>query len=240
MAAFRKTKELGGTSCEIDVVLSKDGEIVVLHDAWIDRTTDGSGFARNLTAAEITALDAGSWFDPAFAGERVPLLADVLTYAKTAELGVQVEIKEPWDEDGLIGRLAEVLTETGAMDWMVAISFDHQQLLKVKQRIPGIRTEGITHARHASPGNLVRDARLDSVAVEMGRCQPADAAAIHRAGAGIRYSVPVPAKIEMLETLGWNVREMIGEMLQGGLIDVLSGNDVGYLRRLVDAYPVKG
>ena len=239
MAAFRKTKELGGTACEIDVVLSKDGEIVVLHDASVDRTTDGSGLAKNLTTAEITALDAGNWFDPAFTGERVPVLGDVLTYAKQAEMGLQVEIKEPWDDDRLIGRLAEVLSETGAMDWMVAISFDHQQLLKVKDQIPGIRTEGITHARHANPGGLVTEARLDSVSVQLGRCQPADAAAIHKVGAGIRYTLPAPAKIEKLESLGWNVREEASEMLQAGLIDVVSGDDVGYIRGFVDANPVR-
>lgn len=239
MAAVRKTKKLGGTACEIDVVLSKDGEIVVLHDAAVDRTTDGSGLAKNLTTAEITALDAGGWFDPAFTGERVPVLAEVLAYAKQAEMGLQVEIKEPWDEDRLIGRLADVLAETGAMDWMVAISFDHQQLLKVKQRIPGIRTEGITHARHVNPGRLVREARLDSVAVEAGRFQPADAAAIHEAGVGIRYHLPVPEKIAKLEALGWNVRDMAGELLQAGLIDVVSGDDVGYLRAFVDANPIK-
>lgn len=240
MAAFRKTKELGGTTCEIDIVLSQDGDLVVLHDISVDRTTNGSGLARNLTAAHITGLDAGSWFDPAFAGEPVPLLRDVLSFAVQERMGLQVEVKEQFDEDRLIARLAELLVETGAMDWIVLISFDHQHLIKAKDRIPGLRTEGITHARHADPAGMVQMARLDSVSVELARCTSEDAAAIHDAGAGIRYSLPNPAKIAQMQDLGWNVREMVGGMLQGGSIDVLSGNDVAYVRALVDAYPVTG
>ncbi len=238
MAAFRQTQALGGTACEIDVLLSEDGEIVVMHDASVDRTTDGSGLVARLPAATVTHLDAGSWFGTAFAGERVPLLRDVLAWAKQADIGLNVEIKEPFDDDRLIGRLAEDLAETGAMDWMVAISFDHQQLVKAKERIPGLRTEGITHARHVDPRRLVADARLDSVSVELGRCRPEDAAAIHDAGVAIRYHLPVPTKLAKLEALGWDARAMVGEMLQAGLIDSVSGDDVAYLRELVDAFPI--
>ena len=239
MAAFEATRQNGGTACEIDVVLSQDGEIMVLHDIAVDRTTNGSGLASRMSTAEITALDAGSWFDAKFADERVPLLRDVLAWAKQADIGLNVEIKEPFDEDLMIERLGEVLAETGAMDWMVAISFDHQQLGKVKDRIPGIRTEGITHARHANPARVVTEARLDSVSVELGRCRPEDAAAIHDAGVGIRYHLPIPAKLAKLQSLGWDPREMVGEMLAAGLIDSVSGDDVGYLRALVDAFPIK-
>ena len=60
IAAFQRTKELGGSSLEIDVVLSQDREIVVLHDETLDRTTNGSGFAADMPASRITQLDAGS------------------------------------------------------------------------------------------------------------------------------------------------------------------------------------
>ena len=75
MVAFRLAKEKGAGSCEIDIVLSGDNEVVVLHDITVDRTTDGHGYAHDMTAHEITSLDAGTYFDPKFAGEPCPCCA---------------------------------------------------------------------------------------------------------------------------------------------------------------------
>src|SRR5512143_199880 len=78
MAAFRLAAELGADGVELDVQLSKDGEVVVMHDSRVDRTTDGHGRIRDLPLAELRALDAGGWYAPEFAGERIPTLAEVL------------------------------------------------------------------------------------------------------------------------------------------------------------------
>ncbi len=239
MAAFRQTKELGGTSCEIDIVMSKDGEIVVLHDITLDRTTNGRGLAADHTATEIVALDAGSSFSADYAGEPVPLLRDTLFYAKEEDMGLHIEIKDSRNEDALIARLGELLAETAAADQVVVISFDHKQLLKAKARIPGVRTEGITHARHADPRGLVRTAKLDSVSVELGRFYAEDAEAIHAAGAAIRFHLPAPSKLSAVERYGWDIRAEVGELLRKGYIDSVSGDDVAYLRRLVDDFPIE-
>lgn len=236
MVAYRKCAELGGTSLEIDIVLSKDGEIVVLHDITVDRTTNGRGFAEDLTAAEIIALDAGSSFGAKFTGEPVPLLRDILVYARENNVGLHCEIKDASNEDRLIVRLGELLAETRAMDWFVAISFDHQQLAKAKAAIPGLRTEGITHARHVDPAGLVARAGLDSVSVEVDRFRADDGHAIHSAGVAIRCHLPVPSKIAKIEQYGRDVRGHVGGLIREGLIDVLSGDDVEYLRALVDEY----
>ena len=58
--------------------MTSDGVVVAFHDATVDRTTDGTGDIANMTLAEVQVLDAGSWFDPSFAGERVPTLEEVL------------------------------------------------------------------------------------------------------------------------------------------------------------------
>jgi glycerophosphoryl diester phosphodiesterase len=236
MAAFRRAAELGGTSLEIDIVLSADDEIVLLHDITLDRTTNGRGLVRGLRAAEIRALDAGSSFDPRFEGEPVPLLREVLEYARDHEIGLHCEIKDPLNEDRLIARLGELLQETGAIDWLVAISFDHQQLAKAKAAIPGLRTEGITHARHVDPAGLVTRAGLDSVSVEAERFRAEDGLAIHAAGVAIRCHLPPPAKIERVERYGIDIRGMVGAWVADGVVDVISGDDVGFLRALVDDY----
>jgi len=236
MAAFRRAVELGGTSLEIDIVLSGDGDIVVLHDVIVDRTTNGRGLAADLSAAEITSLDAGSRIDPEFAAERVPLLSEVLTFARDEGVGLHCEIKDFANEEALIERLATLLDETGAMDWFIAISFDHQQLAKAKARIPKMRVEGITHARHIDPGGFVARAGLDAISVEAGRFRAEDGRAIHDAGVAIRCHLPAPEKIRQVEQYGRDLRGQVGAWVAEGVVDTLSGDDVSYLRALVDEY----
>jgi glycerophosphoryl diester phosphodiesterase len=83
----------GATLVEFDVRTTADGAPVVIHDRTVDRTTDGTGAVWELTAEEVRALDAGSWFSPAFAGVRVPLLAEALDVL--AESRLLLEIKPP-------------------------------------------------------------------------------------------------------------------------------------------------
>lgn len=78
LTAFAEAIRVGADGIELDVHLSKDGEVVVIHDETVDRTTNGSGRVRHLTIAELKELDAGSWFDVAFTGEKIPTLLEVL------------------------------------------------------------------------------------------------------------------------------------------------------------------
>ncbi|MEE8390417.1 MAG: glycerophosphodiester phosphodiesterase family protein [Anaerolineae bacterium] len=78
LAAFERAIELGADGIEFDVHLSADGVSVVIHDFSVDATTDGSGRVAGLTLAQLKELDAGSHFDPAFAGEHIPTLKEVL------------------------------------------------------------------------------------------------------------------------------------------------------------------
>ena len=84
---------LGFNIVEIDVRQTKDGVPVVLHDSSANRTTDGSGEIKEMNYVDVCKLDAGSWFNPFFAGEPVPRLEDVLTHVK-GYLEVYIEIKE--------------------------------------------------------------------------------------------------------------------------------------------------
>ena len=78
LAAFRLALEMGADGFELDVMLSADGYLVVIHDDTVDHTTDGSGPVRQKTLAELKALDAGIRFDARFTGERIPTLQEVL------------------------------------------------------------------------------------------------------------------------------------------------------------------
>ena len=78
MAAFRLAFEQGADGVELDAKLTADGHVVALHDATLDRTTNGSGPVSSCTLADLRRLDAGSHFSAAFAGERIPTLQEVL------------------------------------------------------------------------------------------------------------------------------------------------------------------
>lgn len=77
LASFRVALDEGAQAIEFDVHLTRDGQAVVIHDATVDRCSDGTGAVADMTLAQVKALDAGNWFDPAFAGERIPTLDEV-------------------------------------------------------------------------------------------------------------------------------------------------------------------
>lgn len=81
LASFTACLELG-VGFEFDVRRSKDGQLVCVHDATVQRTSAGKGAVADLTLAELKKLDVGSWFDPAFAGARVPTIEEILTLIK--------------------------------------------------------------------------------------------------------------------------------------------------------------
>ena len=93
MAALQATLEHGGTAAEIDIVLTKDDQIVLMHDLSLDRTTNGKGLVAAHTLEEIQALEAGAWFAPEFSGTRVPRLEEAFAWSRD-KLGLVVEIKE--------------------------------------------------------------------------------------------------------------------------------------------------
>jgi glycerophosphoryl diester phosphodiesterase len=118
---------------ELDVQLSRDGEVVVIHDWTLDRTTTGSGPVGEHSLAELKALDAGSWFaptSPTFQGERVPTLAEVLAEVR---LAVNVELK-PLGDQGLEAAALAVVEQAGALGRVVFSSFEMPALERLRAR----------------------------------------------------------------------------------------------------------
>jgi glycerophosphoryl diester phosphodiesterase len=124
---------------ECDVQLSKDGEPVVIHDYTLDRTSTGSGLVRDHTLAELRALDFGSWFEEDFAGERIPLLGEVLGLIG-GKKKLLVEIKEtaglyPGIEGTVLSAIAGY-----PRDRIMLESFNHPLVARLKELAPSIET----------------------------------------------------------------------------------------------------
>lgn len=109
LASFRRAQAAGVAMVEFDVRLTADGIPIVLHDDDLGRTTDGHGPAAALTLADIKRLDAGSWFGPAFAGEPVATLAEVLELCRALGLAVNMEIKPDRGREAETARAALIL-----------------------------------------------------------------------------------------------------------------------------------
>jgi glycerophosphoryl diester phosphodiesterase len=135
-AAFERALALGVDMIELDVQLSRDGELVVMHDPDLDRTTSGHGAVRAHEFAALKVLDAGSWFAPEFAGERVLNLREVLQLVR-GRARLNTEIKAPpadWAE--LAQRLVDVLCEFEALHSSVISCFEPGALEMVRRLAP--------------------------------------------------------------------------------------------------------
>lgn len=129
LSAFRAAIDAQAAMCELDVQLTRDGAVVVIHDDTVERTTDGKGEVAELTLAELQRLDAGARFrNGAVKGERIPTLDEV--FAVTAgRCGLNIELKA----GGLEHQVAQIMQARDAFGDSIVSSFDWEYLKKIQQ-----------------------------------------------------------------------------------------------------------
>jgi glycerophosphoryl diester phosphodiesterase len=139
LAAFKKAVALGATFIETDLQLSRDARFMAIHDATLDRTTNGQGSVHDMTLAELRRLDAGSWFGSEYSGERIPTIEEILAFSKKNDVVFYLELKPggSWGgEHALIG----ALRESGEIPRAVVISFDASIVLNLRKIEPTLMT----------------------------------------------------------------------------------------------------
>jgi glycerophosphoryl diester phosphodiesterase len=207
LAAMRCGMENGYRAVEFDVKLSADNHCFLLHDDLLDRTTSGHGAAAVQPWRSLSTLDAGSWFGPSFAGEKLPELAAVADYCLQHQLFANVEIK-PCPERGvetgaLVAEAVERLWE-GARDKVLLSSFSLEALAAARKHAPylprGVLFEGIpANWREIATG-------LGCVSVNVDAESLTEQLAAEIRAAGFRllvFTVNDPAVAERL--FGWGV-----------------------------------
>ena len=139
LAAFEAAARAGADSIELDVQLTADGHVVVIHDDTLDATTSGTGPVAGATLAQLRELDAGSWFAPAYAGQRVPVLAEVVDLlARHPSVGLLCELKGGWTEEQA-ALVTGPLRDAGLADRVVVQSFDRGTVAALRAADPGLR-----------------------------------------------------------------------------------------------------
>lgn len=139
LAAFRKAVELGAKFIETDLQLSRDARFVAIHDDTLERTTNGHGSVHDFTLADLRKLDAGSWFRPEFAGEKLPTIEEILQFAREHDIVFYLELK-PWEAWGSEHSLVGSLRDACEAARVIVLSFDGSTLAAVRRLEPNIMT----------------------------------------------------------------------------------------------------
>lgn len=140
MLAFRKAIEQGADGIELDVQFTKDQKLVVLHDDSIDRTSNGRGNLEDATLEELLQLDFGSFKGEQFAGEKIPLLSEVLQLIKESGILLNIEIKNRGEKvDGLERAVSDLVHQYDLNDKVLYSSFDHEMLRRLKEYDPSAK-----------------------------------------------------------------------------------------------------
>ena len=139
LEAFRLAMEMGADGFELDVHMSKDGELVVIHDESVDRTTDGTDLVKDLTLAQLKALDASNHME-SYRGARIPTLAEVYSLIRDTRHIINVEIKTDECFYPQIEEKCLALTrEMGLEDRILYSSFNHFTLQKLRRLKPDVK-----------------------------------------------------------------------------------------------------
>ena len=224
MAAFQLALDLGADGIELDVMLSKDKEMVVIHDDTVDRTTNGSGRVGDFSYQTLRDLDAGHFFSSVFRGEHLPSLAEVYKQLG-GKLLINVELKNyaaPFDR--LTEKVIALTQQFNLMDSVLLSSFNPLNLIHARRQLPAIRLGLLT-----SPGRLG-----GLLCSSVGRIFPYDAIHPHFSDVNVRlvdkmhalgrsvnvWTVDEPAELRRLAALGvdaiiCNNPQAAREILQG-------------------------
>jgi len=166
-AAFAAALALGVDAIELDCQLSADGELVVIHDETLERTTDGLGPVCARTWPELARLDAGSWRGEAFRGERIPRLADVLEQLG-GRAALNVEIKSARDlgmiEEKLAALVRTHVATHDAAEWVLFSSF-HEAAVRTLRTLAPWAAIGILWDRRPAAGALALAADLGAACI---------------------------------------------------------------------------
>ncbi len=223
MPAFETAIEAGADGVEFDVQFSKDGEPVIMHDETVDRTTDGHGFVKDHTLAELKSLDASAAFKGRYGIVRVPTLEEYLERVKDLDFLTNIELKTGiFEYDGIETAVADLVRRYRLQDRVIISSFNHYSVLRVHAAAPEIRCGFLTESWIVNAGAYTRSHGIECWHPHWASVTGETAAELKANGIMINvWTVNEPAEALRLQSLGadaviGNFPEEIGKALRGG------------------------
>jgi glycerophosphoryl diester phosphodiesterase len=183
ISAFQKALELGVGHVELDVHLSRDGQVVVIHDELLDRTTNGSGPVASHAWEQLQSLDAGAWFGPEFAGAGIPTLEQVLERFQE-QFHFHIEIKG--ETDNLAQRTIDLVRRYGLEDKVTITSFREEPLRETREYAPALLTGWLVPEATEGVVSQARELGLSSLCPRADTVTPELVERLHRRGFLVR------------------------------------------------------
>ncbi len=164
LAAIQEAARLPIQGVEFDVHLTKDAELVVIHDEKINRTSNGKGFVKDMTLTELKAFDFGSWFADDFKGETIPTLREVLEVFADTPHHLHVELKsDKFPYPGMVEKTIALIEELQLDTRVTLSSFDHEAMRVAKQLAPHLETAALFMEVLVDPLDYVRNIPADAL-----------------------------------------------------------------------------
>jgi len=206
LTSFKKAMEVGSDVIELDVHLSKEGEVVVIHDDTLDRTTNGKGKVVDYTLRELKQFDAGLWFGNQFSGERIPTLKEVLELARD-RIRVNIELKRGDLGNYSVGDLAnQALKEVqnmGMEEQVLFSSFDPSPLKRMREKNPRIQVALLYNKDWNSPEEILEGSSFSILACRKSVLNSSNISKAHQKGIKVNvYTLNTEEEMEQFLKIG--------------------------------------
>lgn len=234
LVAYQQAAALGVSLIECDVNITRDGVLVMLHDATLERTTNGHGPVGDATWDEVQRLDAGCKFGPGCAGLRIPTTLETLRFFHEAGLVGCFEVKgrDAVEAKRIAGALADLFVQQDALEYAIMSSFDHDTLALAKAKVPQLALAPERLPEYGPPDATaaVRQAQALGAPILQHRCD--------------RLSPEVVQALHDLDIAVWawptDSEQSLADSLKLGA-DAVIGDDVELILSVLDRLsPVRG
>ena len=212
MSAFRGAKELGADWIELDVQQSKDGQIIVSHDSNFARVTGVDANTWDMTYEEIEKLDAGSFFSKEFAGEKIPLLSEVVQFAKENGIKLNIELKPTGHETDFEKDVIDIINEADFKDDCVLTSLVYEVLENVKAYDDSINT---VYVMALAYGDISQLTAADDFSIEASNVTTELVSDLHNQGKEV-FAWTVNTEDSIYKMIDMNVDNIITDNIELG------------------------
>ncbi|WP_317450897.1 glycerophosphodiester phosphodiesterase [Alkalibacillus aidingensis] len=164
LPAFELAKQMGASGIELDVQMTKDQVPVVIHDENVKRTTNGTGLVKDYTYAELKQLDAGYWYDAKYKGTTIPSLADFLSWVRSTQLQINVELKTNVIEyPNIEQKVVELIDHYQLNNRTVLSSFNANSIRRLSEMDSPIELAWLTQLRVKNTDSLLKEIGANSI-----------------------------------------------------------------------------